>query len=126
MSNTMRRTLALPMMLFALACGNDSSVGPTPPPPPATKGSLKVVNNSSNSVMFIRAKACTNPGSWGPDILGSDILWQNESITRTMDPGCVNIRFTPSETGAGYLYANSVMIEAGKTKTITLTAFPAE
>ena len=122
MSYLIRSMVAIPLVAFFVACGSDSPAGPSEP----TTGSLKVVNSSSNSVMFIRTRVCGSTGSWGSDILGADILWQEESITRSLQPGCIDVRFTPSEVGADYLYVDGVVIEAGKTKTVTLTVFPAE
>jgi hypothetical protein len=121
MSFQIRRMLALPLVAFALACGSDSPAGPSG----SSQATLKLVNSSANSVLFIRARACGTT-SWGPDLLGADILWQGETLTREVAPGCIDVRFTPTEVGADYFYFMGVNAEAGKTTTLTVNAFPAE
>ena len=116
-----RQTLALPFVAFALACGGDSPTGPNG----NTQASLKLVNHSENSVMFIRTRPCGG-STWGSDLLGAAILWQNETVTREVAPGCIDVRFTPSEAGVDYVYFMGVNAQAGHTTTLTGDEFPPE
>ena len=121
MSFKISRLFALPFVAFALACGGDSPAGPSG----SSYASLKLVNNSDNSVLFIRTRPCGGT-TWGPDLLGAAILWQDEFVTREVAPGCIDVRFTPSEQGVDYVYFMGVNAQAGKTTTLTVDEFPAE
>lgn len=129
MSYAMRRILTATLFALAAACGSDSS--PTGPSDggngggDATMGTLKVVNASTNIVSFVRTRTC-GATTWGGDILGSSVLGHNQSVSHQFAPGCRDVRLTPSETGADYKIVTNVMIEAGKTATVTVDAFPAE
>jgi hypothetical protein len=120
MSLKIRQLLALPVVALTLACGGDAT-GPSG----STQATLKLVNTSANSVMFIRTRPCGGSG-WGSDILGADFLWQNQTLTRQVTPGCIDVRFTPSEVGVDYVYFLGVNAEAGKTTTLTVSEFPPE
>ncbi|MBK7594071.1 MAG: hypothetical protein IPP98_09610 [Gemmatimonadetes bacterium] len=124
MTSTFRRHVLLPTVLLGAllttACGDDSVAGPS-----ANDAVLSIHNGSNNSVMFIRTRPC-GATAWGSDILGSGILYKGETINRTFAPGCMDIRLTPSEIGADYLYITNVVLEGGKTKSLNVTAFPAE
>jgi|CXWL01.1.fsa_nt_gi hypothetical protein len=124
MTPTFRRHVLLPTVLLgsllAAACGDDSVAGPS-----ANDAVLSIHNGSNNSVMFIRTRTC-GATAWGSDILGSGILYKGGTINHTFAPGCVDVRLTPSEVGAGYLYFTNVALEGGQTKTLNVTAFPAE
>lgn len=121
MSYQINRLFALPFVAFALACGGDSPAGPSG----STQATLKLVNNSENSVMFIRTRPCGGT-NWGSDLLGAAILWQDMTVTREVAPGCIDVRFTPSEAGVDYVYFMGVNAQAGKTTTLAVDEFPAE
>ena len=110
---------AAALVLTLTACGNDeSATGPS-----TGKAQLTLTNTSNNYITFVRTKTC-GASSYGGDILGSGILGKNESRSWEFNPGCIDIRVTPAETGADYLYLTNVQLEAGKTKTMTIAAFP--
>ncbi len=113
--------MMLAAMVATAACGSDSVTGPG-----GGSAQLRVVNSSSNTVMYVRTRACgTTP--WGADLLGpTEIMARNSYITRSMAPGCVDVRLTPSEAGADYYYFTNVMLQNGKQTTVTVTQFPAE
>jgi hypothetical protein len=122
----LRSTLLVAMVAtFAVtACGSDAS-DPTGTPSGSDKATLKLTNTSPNYITFIRTKSCGG-ASYGGDILGLNILGKNESKSWEFNPGCIDIRVTPAEVGADYLYLTGVQLEAGKTKSITISSFPAE
>jgi hypothetical protein len=118
--------IALTLAALAAACGSDSLTGPSNDQPDPTKATVKLVNNSANSVLFARTRAC-GATAWGSDLLGSSsILWSNHTLNRSHAAGCFDLRLTPGEAGADYLYFTDLQLEAGNVTTITITAFPAE
>jgi hypothetical protein len=122
------RRILLPLTLAALAaaCGKDSPTGPNTDQPDPSKATVKLVNNSANSVLFARTRAC-GATAWGSDLLGSsNILWSHQTLNRPHAAGCFDLRLTPGEAGADYLYFTDLQLEAGNVTTITITAFPAE
>lgn len=121
MSFQIRKMIALPLAAFALACGSDSPTGPSG----STQASLKLVNHSSNSVLFVRTRPCGG-GSWGSDLLGTEVLSSNETLTAQVAPGCHDVRFTPAESGVDYVYFMGVNAQAGVTTTLTVDEFPPE
>jgi hypothetical protein len=124
-----RRALPLAAAIATVltaACGggDDSSTGPTSTP--GAKATVTVVNHATNgTVMFLRYHPCGTSG-WSSDKLGSSILGQNEQVSFEVDPGCIDVRATPSEVGLGYLYFDGVQLAAGEARTLEITAFPAE
>lgn len=122
----LRSTLlvAIVATLTVTACGGDAS-DPTGIPNESDKATLTLTNSSQNYITFIRTKSCGG-ASYGGDILGAGILGKNESKSWEFTPRCIDIRVTPAEVGADYLYLTGVQLEAGKTKSITITAFPAD
>lgn len=116
-----RRMLVLPFAAFALACGSDSPSGPSG----STLASLKLVNHSQNSVLFVRSRPCGGT-TWGSDLLGTEVLSTNETLTAQVAPGCHDVRFTPAEAGVDYVYFMGVNAQAGHTTTLTVDEFPPE
>ena len=116
-----RRTLALPFVAFALACGGDSPTGPNG----NTQASLKLVNHSPNAVLFVRTRPCGGT-NWGSDLLGTEVLSTNETLTAQVAPGCLDVRFTPAESGVDYVYFMGVNAQAGVTTTLAVDEFPPE
>lgn len=118
--------VGLTLAALAAACGDDSPTGPTSDQPDPGKATVKLVNSSPNSVLFARTRAC-GATAWGSDLLGSSsILWSNQTLSRPHAAGCYDLRLTPGESGADYLYLTDLQLSAGKVTTITITAFPAE
>jgi hypothetical protein len=108
------------------ACGGGD--GPSAPPPGggSNLATLTVINQSpNNTASFVRTRSCGTTG-WGPDLLGSGILGKGESVSTTLPAGCYDVRVTPSESGADYLYFNQVGLSAGETEVLTITSFPPE
>lgn len=126
MSTNFRRFLTLPALLMsttaAAACGGD---GDPTGAGTSTKATLQVVNTSQNTVMFIRTRSCGST-TWGADLLGIDLLYSGHTFSKQVNPGCVDIRLTPAEVGADYLYFYNVQLTSGQTKSVTAAAFPAE
>ena len=122
-----RRTLLVPALVLAAAlvaaCGKDTNNNPTGPG--GTEATLQVINVSNNAVLLIRARAC-GTSTWGSDLPGAEVLTKGETMTRTFTPGCIDLRLTPAELGADYLYFTNVQLLPGSTKALTVTAFPAE
>ncbi|HET8622851.1 MAG TPA: hypothetical protein VFM14_04765 [Gemmatimonadales bacterium] len=127
-------------MTFALAtaaCGGSADAtgpsGPGNPLPSQSKGTLVITNASSNgSGLFIRVRACNTSGSWSADLLSDPnngagaIMFGGETGSWQLDPGCNDVRVTPSEVGLDYFYAHGVQLTAGQTANVTIDAFPLE
>ena len=127
-----RRTLPLVAAIATLltaACGgggDDSSTGPSTPPPASGKATVTVVNHApTGSVMFLRYHPCGVSG-WSADKLGASILSQGEQVSFQVDAGCIDVRATPAEVGLDYLYFTNIHLAAGETRTLEITAFPAD
>jgi hypothetical protein len=126
----MRRLATFAFALATLATaacggGDDSTTGPTPTPTPSGNATVTVVNHApSGSVLFLRYHPCGASG-WSSDQLGASILSQNEQVSFDVEPGCIDVRATPAESGLDYLYFNGVQLAAGEAKTLEITAFPA-
>ena len=122
---------ALPMVaaiatLLTAACGggDDTSTGPTPTP--SGNATVTVVNHAPNgTVLFLRYRPCGSSG-WSADQLGSGILGKDEQVSFDVQAGCIDVRATPGETGLDYLYFTNVQLSAGESRTLEITAFPAE
>ena len=123
-----RRSLPLVAALATLATaacggGDDSTTGPGPV---ATEATVTVVNHApTGTVLFLRYRPCGASG-WSSDVLGSSVLGSGEQTSWTVAPGCYDVRATPAEIGLDYLYFNGVQLGAGESRTLEITAFPAE
>jgi hypothetical protein len=124
-----RRSLPLVVALATLAtaaCGGDGDDSPTGPGPSTAEATVTVVNHApTGTVLFLRYRPCGSSG-WSADLLGSGILGSGEQHSWDVSPGCYDVRVTPSETGLGRLYFNSVQVGAGEARTLEIVAFPAE
>lgn len=76
----MRRSLLLPGLLAAFASGCYLSPGPLPGPLPTDDGTITIDNGSSSVLTEVRVTAVQS-SSWGPNLLGGDILYPNERLT---------------------------------------------
>jgi hypothetical protein len=133
-----RRFINSTLVTFALAAaacggGDDASglSGPSTPPPSQSKGTLVITNAApTGSGLFIRTRACNTGGSWSSDLLGDPnsgagaIMFGGETGSWQLDPGCYDVRVTPSEIGLDYFYVNGVQVQAGQSVTVTIDAFP--
>jgi hypothetical protein len=80
-ARTVLRALALAATVaFASGCGDDDPTGPN-------TGTLRVRNQSQQTVIEIYYSACTSP-EWGEDRLGADVLAPSASRDFTVAPGC--------------------------------------
>jgi len=133
-----RRFFSSALVTFALAAaacgGGDDATGPSGPstPPPSQNTGTLVITNAAptGSGYFIRVRACNTTGAWSSDLLGDPnngagaIMFGGETGTWQLDPGCYDVRVTPSELGLDYFYANGVQVQAGQSVTVTIDAFP--
>lgn len=76
------RNLSLVFLALISGCfyGPPPGPAPTPGPAPNTDGTLTIDNFSSYVLIDIRVTA-VNSRTWGPNLLGGDILYPDEQLT---------------------------------------------
>ncbi|MFT3713095.1 MAG: hypothetical protein QM817_36030 [Archangium sp.] len=96
-------------------CGPSSRLCLTTPT--STTGSVKVVNHSTVTVLFIYLSPKSS-SNWGPDQLGSRVLSPNGEFTMTSIPaGSYDLKACSSSTSCAY---STVSVVAGYVAVVTL------
>ena len=76
----MRRSLVLMGFLAVVAAGCFYVEAPAPRPSPSSEGTI-TIDNASNYVLTEVRVTTVRSSSWGPNLLGNDVLFPNERIT---------------------------------------------
>jgi hypothetical protein len=85
---------------------------------PATDGGIVVENNSGYSVYYLYIAPCGS-SSWGPDLLGSQVLPSGYQLEFTeVPPGCYDL--LAESSGDMYWEADPFNVTAGQVYTVTL------
>lgn len=82
----------------------------------STAASVTVVNQSWTSIYHIYISDCAST-TWGPDLLGSDVMAVGHQGTVSLTPGC---RDFLAESSDGYQWQTRYQVSAGDNLTWTL------
>ena len=90
------------ILLGAAACGGDDATGPAPTPPAPTTGTIRLLNESSASIVAVYFTKCDDT-TWGANRLAaSERLAPGALRTWTVEPGCYDLKASTGSKSASW------------------------
>ena len=106
------RALATALALSAAACGKSDGITDPGNGPGGQTALLDVTNNSPVSIFYVRIRDCGSQ-TWGPDLLGADIIPAGLGQSFTVSAGCHDVRLETSALNNGVADFLNVSFPAG-------------
>ncbi len=120
---SLRSLAALRATMVALTVAGLAACGGSDGPTGASSSTkLELTNSSSLSVWYIRTRAC-GAQTWGPDLLGANVLIPGESGSFAVSPGCQDVKLNTDPDYHGEVIWASVQFPTGQTTPRTISAW---